>query len=159
MYFTTANIKDIIKRTLSAQFDVDSTLTKIDRKIYRNFSKEEIGCRHCGLIYVSKLAMDRLQLARNILDRPIYVNSACRCEEHNAEVGGKANSYHIADVKKKIVSRAFDIKFVDGSELLELIIIFWLVGFRRFGINWKEKFLHIDSGKRGTGKFGYLFTY
>jgi len=105
--------------------------------------------------------MDRLQFARYIRNNAICVTSGCRCPIHNSskEVGGSAKSYHIGSVNKKIVSKAADVKFIDGSDLLELIIIFWLVGFRRFGINWKKKFLHVDIGKRATGKFGYIFTY
>ena len=38
--------------------------------------------------------LNRLDLARAYMDKPIYINSGYRCEELNKAVGGAENSYH-----------------------------------------------------------------
>lgn len=41
------------------------------------------------------LVLERLDLVRAHIDKPIYINSGYRCEELNKEVGGSENSYHM----------------------------------------------------------------
>jgi len=36
-----------------------------------------------------------LQIVRDILDEPINISSAYRCEAHNKDIGGVSNSQHI----------------------------------------------------------------
>jgi len=62
----------------------------------RHFSRREFACR-CGCGY-DRIAGDlafRLEVLRTRIGQPIYVNSGCRCEKHNAAVRGAKNSYHL----------------------------------------------------------------
>jgi zinc D-Ala-D-Ala carboxypeptidase len=39
--------------------------------------------------------LERLDLVRAYMDKPIYINSGYRCKELNKAVGGAENSYHM----------------------------------------------------------------
>jgi uncharacterized protein YcbK (DUF882 family) len=69
-------------------------------KLTKNFNLSEFDCK-CGcempkeiLPNIQKLA-NQLQVLRTATDQPIRINSAYRCEEHNANINGKTNSKHI----------------------------------------------------------------
>lgn len=72
---------------------------------WKNFTPEEISCRHCDELWTSssndtplyfKRAMDKLQELRDKWGKPIVINSGHRCIKHNAEVGGASQSQHLA---------------------------------------------------------------
>ena len=46
------------------------------------------------IMYNAFLVLERLDLIRAHMDKPIYINSGYRCKELNKEVGGSENSYH-----------------------------------------------------------------
>lgn len=61
-------------------------------------SLEEYKCKchskYCTRTLVYSPTVSKFQLVRRIFGEPITVNSAFRCQFHNAEVGGLPNSYH-----------------------------------------------------------------
>jgi len=68
------------------------------------FTPAEIACRcGCGELWPGSgempdsfhEAMDALQELRELLGRPIRLNSAHRCADHNAAVGGAEDSQHL----------------------------------------------------------------
>lgn len=66
----------------------------------KNFKLKEFNCK-CGCdmpleVYenIIKLA-NQLQFLRDYTGRPITINSAYRCPEHNAKVGGSKTSQHL----------------------------------------------------------------
>ena len=66
----------------------------------KNFKLKEFECK-CGCdmpleVYenIIKLA-SQLQFLRDYTGRPITINSAYRCPEHNAKVGGSKTSQHL----------------------------------------------------------------
>lgn len=75
-----------------------------------NFSKQEFDSKDGATMpddvfqNVQKLA-NQLQILRNRLKRPIYINSGYRSESHNKAVGGIPNSQHVlgkgADIRVK----------------------------------------------------------
>lgn len=74
--------------------------------ISRHFSSKELGCK-CGCGYcnpAAELVMRLEEFRANCGNRPVYINSCCRCVKHNAAVGGAKNSQHVkgyaADIKK-----------------------------------------------------------
>ena len=73
-----------------------------------HFSRHEFSCKcGCGFDTVdAELIMD-LELIRVHFDRPVTINSGCRCRTHNHAVNGFDNSLHL-------VGRAADI-VVDGT--------------------------------------------
>lgn len=115
-------------------------------QLSKNFTSEEFACQcGCGMDNVSIPFVERLQVARDIYGNPYYLTSGCRCEKHNRNVGGVADSDHIATDEKPC--QAADIAFRNGKELFLLISALLTVGFVRIGINFKHKFVHVDISK------------
>lgn len=47
------------------------------------------------IMYNAFLVLERLDLVRAHIDKPIHINSGYRCKELNKKVGGAENSYHM----------------------------------------------------------------
>lgn len=60
-----------------------------------HFTREELQCRHCGRCNVSQRLLDALEQLRTLAGVPIHINDACRCWQHNKEVGGVSSSQHL----------------------------------------------------------------
>ena len=61
----------------------------------KNFKVSEFACKcGCGFDKIDQRVMDMAQALRDELGVPVKVNSGCRCEKHNAKVGGVKNSKH-----------------------------------------------------------------
>jgi uncharacterized protein YcbK (DUF882 family) len=59
------------------------------------FNRSEFACScGCGFDAVDIELLEVLEDIREHFDTPVVINSACRCETHNATVGGKPNSQH-----------------------------------------------------------------
>lgn len=96
-------------------------------QLTRNFKLSEFECKSGAimpdtvLMEVKKLA-NQLQIIRDFIQQPIYINSGYRCKEHNAKIGGVKNSKHIlgqaADMRVDNVSPA------DLYEAIENLIKF-----------------------------------
>lgn len=69
-------------------------------KLTNNFSKHEFDCKDGSsmpegvFVNVSELAKN-LQVLRDFIGFPIYINSAYRSPSHNKKVGGSPNSQHL----------------------------------------------------------------
>lgn len=104
--------------------------------ISKHFSEEEFACRcGCGKIIVNQRLVSILEGVREALNKPIVINSGCRCEKQNAEAGGKPNSAHLT-------GEAVDIKCSTSNYRFKLIHEFLYIGVRRIGIG--KGFVHID---------------
>lgn len=70
-----------------------------------HFNEPELACRHCGRNEVTHELLAALEALRSIIGKPITVNDAYRCVEHNLAVGGVRNSQHVlgnaADISVK----------------------------------------------------------
>jgi len=111
------------------------------------FKKEDFLCR-CGKCEMPAevegnlmaLVENVLEPAREKLGGPIIVNSGYRCERHNRDVGGVANSQHLR-------GEAADIRCADNKRLAKIIVeadrfdqliiypTFIHVSFKRLGAN------------------------
>jgi len=66
----------------------------------KNFNIKEFNCK-CGCEMPDdvrknvEILAKNLQIVRDILDEPINISSAYRCEAHNKDIGGVSNSQHI----------------------------------------------------------------
>ena len=62
-----------------------------------HFSYHEFRCRcgACEWVPPSDLLVCNLETLRVLVGCPIYVNSACRCPDHNQAVGGATYSRHL----------------------------------------------------------------
>ena len=61
----------------------------------KNFRVSEFACKcGCGKDDIDQRVIDMAQVIRDELGVPVKVNSGCRCEKHNAKVGGVKGSKH-----------------------------------------------------------------
>lgn len=113
--------------------------SKVPRSIWvwENFTPKEIASRGDGSILIVPEALDKLQKLRNMLGRPLFIDSAYRDAIHNARVGGAPLSNH----RKGI---AFDINLInqDKDKLYNAAKACDFTGFGFY-----NSFLHIDCGE------------
>ncbi len=75
-----------------------------------NFSRSEFLCKcgACGFDTVDTELLETLEWLRRDLDKPVHINSGCRCKEYNSRIGGSALSQHTlgraADIRVKGVA-------------------------------------------------------
>lgn len=91
-------------------------------------------------------SISKLQRLRDILGKPIKINSACRCPLHNARVGGVTNSTHRSTQYHPAC--AFDIS-LHGHDKATVITAAEQAGFKAIGINYNT-FVHVDDRSRFT---------
>lgn len=83
-----------------------------DHKISAHFKLREFSCKCArGGLHVTEIdweLVEWLEEIRKHFGKPVIINSAFRCEDHNSKVGGKPNSQHLtgnaADIKINGVS-------------------------------------------------------
>lgn len=105
----------------------------------KNFSRSEFKCKcgRCASNYVDIRLVKGLQELRDLIGKPIIINSATRCKEHNKAVGGVPNSQHV-------LGRAADIR-VDGMATSKLAEYAEMVdAFKNGGIGIYRTFVHVD---------------
>lgn len=106
------------------------------------FKPKEMACKcGCGFDKLSERLYFTLDIIRDYIDRPIIVNSACRCAKHNQAVGGVKNSQHVqgraADIRAKDMTAGTlwqKIKELHGMGRLP-----YLKGLGRY-----DNFVHVD---------------
>ncbi len=78
-----------------------------------------------GLLPETRAALNK---AQDLYGQPIFVTSAYRTVEHNREVGGAPNSYHLS-------GEAIDVRMPESAiQLAKLVWAMSQVGFHGFGI-------------------------
>ena len=61
----------------------------------KNFKVSEFACKcGCGFNIIDQRVINMAQAIREALGVRVNVNSGCRCEQHNARVGGVKGSKH-----------------------------------------------------------------
>ena len=99
------------------------------------FRDDEFMCKcGCGLD-IDKDFKRLIAEAREIAGIPFIVTSAARCKEHNADIGSKSTSSHVAGL-------AVDIACSDSRSRSIIELAFCKLGVNRKGIS--ETFLHFD---------------
>ena len=108
----------------------------------KNFTYSEFSCPCRICEYGSGRDIDPIlpliaQEIRNALDRPLKVNSACRCGPHNSTVGGSLNSQHLD--KNGFKAMDLDIKHSwERAKAIEIALD------RGASVGLNKDFLHID---------------
>ena len=104
----------------------------------KDFSRYEMACKcGCGADDISIDLVERLQSIRDIMGKPIHINSGVRCPHHNAKVGGSGESEHIT-------GDAVDIQ-CEGSPLRYELLFLLMKKFNRIGI--AKNFIHVGISK------------
>lgn len=104
-------------------------------KLSKNFSDYEFECKCCGEVRMDTNFIKQLQVARDIAEIPFKITSGYRCTAHNANVGGVADSAHMAGMAADIAIRNSNDRFTIIKAVLE-------AGFDRVGE--AETFVHVD---------------
>lgn len=103
----------------------------------RNFKRSEFACKcGCGVNHIQAELVDKLQLIRDEVGKPVHINSGVRCGPHNKAVGGKPSSYHL-------LGKAADIRVAGMSTEALYAIARRIPGLKGFGLY--NGFLHVDT--------------
>ena len=106
------------------------------------FPEEPFSCRcGCGLSPFDPAMRLILNEVREELGIPLIINSGCRCEKHNAAVGGAGSSAHM--VQPDGLCHAVDIKCLWDVTRGRLLEALQKRGIRRFEAS--NKHLHADN--------------
>jgi hypothetical protein len=109
-----------------------------------HFSREEFACScGCGFDTVDTELLRILEVVRTHFDRPVTVNSACRCVDRNHAVGGSSNSQHLYGRAADIV-----VQGIDPSLVYELVDQMGIGGAGEY-----TTFTHIDSRTNGPARW------
>ena len=116
----------------------------------KNFKIKEFECK-CGCdmpleVYenIIKLA-SQLQFLRDYTGRPITINSAYRCPEHNAKVGGSKTSQHLLGKAADITIQS--LKPAEVYRIIEDLIDMGHMLQGGLGLYEKKGFVHYDIRK------------
>ena len=119
-----------------------------------HFKITEFSCKDgCGLNSPAQELIQRLEIARTRADIPFIIESACRCQKHNAKVGGKDNSAHLPNASG--LCEAVDILVTTSNERFKILESLFHAGFERVGIG--NTFLHCDVSKTNPVKCVWLY--
>tara|TARA_R110000803_G_scaffold54585_1_gene111313 strand:- start:3356 stop:3703 length:348 start_codon:yes stop_codon:yes gene_type:complete len=100
------------------------------------FKREEFACKcGCGFDTVDFALVRGLDKIREHFDKPITINSGCRCKTYNASINGAKNSQHMLGRAADIVVKDIDTPLI--AELANNL------GFG--GIHAYTNFTHVDT--------------
>ena len=116
----------------------------------KNFSRSEFACPCCGLDTIDPDLVDILQHSRDAVGLPYPINSGCRCQKHNRDVGGVASSAHTP--KDGGLCHAADIGCTDSHDMYlkgwDLIRRFGRIEFGRKVVNGQIRlWIHVDNDR------------
>lgn len=112
---------------------------KSGERLSPNFRVEEFACKDGEkVVMIDTELVERLQTLRDMLGKPININSAYRTLAHNKKVGGQELSPHLAGQAADIVCPGYS-----PSEIAKAAET---VGFR--GIGLYDTFVHVDVNPR-----------
>ena len=102
-----------------------------------NFSRGEFACKcGCGFSTVDSELLKVLEIVRKRFNRPVKINSACRCGAHNEKIGGSYGSKHKQGIAADIAVNGIDpeivYEFLDSHQP------------NRYGVGKYKTFTHID---------------
>ena len=129
-------------------------------KMTKNFKKNDFTCKcGCGYNIINPVLVNNLQIIRDIIKESININSGCRCPEHNKNVGGAPDSFHVkgmaADLSCKQTSpvKLYEIindKFPNcyGLILYDTFVHFDIRQYKFRQINLKLNSTNLDKSNR-----------
>jgi len=124
---------------LSAHFSLDEFRCKVNGK----------PCPHChGSVIVVPALIEALEDIREFSGISIQITSGYRCAAHNAEVGGKPSSAHLA-------GEAADFWVSGDKDRFKFLEAVFTYGPVRVGIG--KDFLHVDVSKSLPSEVAWLY--
>jgi len=132
-------------------------MTRLNYNVAPHFTYRELACRHCGAYTIDTRLLLSLEWVRHLFskclgaDTPILVTSGYRCPQHNADVGGSANSQHMLGL-------AADIKVPEGIDFPAAYgYLLSVPPIGAIGLYPPQNFIHIDV--RALSPRGELVTW
>jgi len=106
---------------------------------YKNFSRSELACKHCGRAEMDSDFMSKLQNLREVYGKSMMITSGFRCKEHPIEARKENPGAHTT-------GHAVDIA-VRGSDAHKLLGLAIEHGFTGIGVQQKGdgRFIHLDD--------------
>ena len=107
----------------------------------KNFTFDELKCKHCGKMHIPQSSIDRLQRVRDRVGHFLKISSAYRCPQHN-------NAVSKTGLTGPHTKAAFDV-LAHGPEAYHVLQAAIAEGFTGIGINQKgpleQRFIHLDD--------------
>ncbi len=121
-----------------------------EKEFSEHFSPKEFECHCCGggREKISPRLIELLEELRGKANAPVHVNCGYRCEKHNREVGGVANSQHVKGTAADITIP--QISFVRAMDLVRALP-FDGTGFYSPLYDGGAWFIHVDCRDGGIG--------
>lgn len=105
--------------------------------ISEHFVRKEFACPdQCGFDAVDVELLAVLEDIRFAFDKPLIINSACRCAQHNAKIGGSPKSQHL-------LGKAADIR-VEGFTPEKVYNYLLKIYPNKFGLGLYDTWVHVD---------------
>jgi uncharacterized protein YcbK (DUF882 family) len=106
----------------------------------QHFTNQELACRHCGVNGCKQELIDALEALRVAVGKPVQVDDAYRCPEHNAAVGGVPNSEHTCGI-------AADIKIagMTAAEMYRAALAVPAFALGGIGVAERQGYIHVDT--------------
>lgn len=113
-------------------------------KVSAHFSRSEFACKClCGFEAVDVELLQVLEAVREHFGVPVTITSACRCKDHNEDVGGRYKSTHLLGIAADIV-----VYGVPAQTVYEFLCRH--AGDDRYGIGKYDDFTHIDVRQKAA---------
>ncbi len=109
------------------------------------FTDDELKCRCCGMMNIDDAFLVKLNIARELAGFPFEIESGCRCEKHNREVG--------SHTKNHVWGKAVDIRCVDAHLRFRIVEVLQSVGILGIGIG--KTFVHGDTNRTVSSIWTY----
>ena len=129
-------------------------------KLSKHFSVKEIACKCCGLVYLAKGFISKLECLREAVGFPLTLTSACRCPKHNKSEGGRKGSFHLTANPKYSVNGtcAVDVAWGNWSEVKKECLLRVAVD-QGWSTGKANTFCHLDIRAEYTYKNRVDFIY
>lgn len=105
---------------------------------------KKLVCSCCGKGQLAVATFIVLEVVRVHFGVPVTINSACRCEKYNKEVGGSPESKHICD-DYNFEPTAADIVVEDIPPMEVYLFLKGLPYANLLGLGDYETFTHVDT--------------
>lgn len=109
----------------------------MDYNLTTHFKSSELACKcGCEKIAMENEFLELLERFRKAINRPVFISSGFRCENHNKAVGGSHNSYHLRGKAVDIVCKSSIDRYAILREALKI---------KFTGIGIHSQFIHVDN--------------
>src|SRR3990167_8473453 len=119
--------------------NVDYYRDKVNKQLAKSFMSGEFCCPHCQDTIIYMPLVNKLQGIRDYLGVPLKIMSGYRCIEHNKEVGGSDESYHITGLAADLYAPSLSLK-----ELWNSLGEYGVEKFDGIGLYPDNNIIHLD---------------